>query len=156
MAAGKGKAKGKKKTVGKKKSVVAKKAAPMKNAAAAKKAASVKKPVVAGKSKSMPSATALANALRPLADRLLIFVEAAPEKTAGGLYIPTTSAGERPTKGKVIAKGTGLRNKKGQVRPLDVAVGDAVLFPDYAGTKLVLEGTELLMIHEAEVLGIAE
>lgn len=131
------------------------KAMPAKKAASAKMTA---KPAKAATTTTTPSfsAAVVEKMVTPLGDRLLIFVEAPPEKTAGGLYIPSTADATRPTRGKVVAKGMGRRNKKGQVRPLDVTVGDFVLFPDYAGTKLQLQGTELLMIHEEEVLGIAE
>ncbi len=75
------------------------------------------------------------------------------EKTAGGLFIPGTVS-ERPQKGEVLASGRGRRNKKGQVRPLDVKVGDTVLFPKFAGTTIEVSGEELLILREDEVLGI--
>lgn len=128
--------------------------------AAAKKVATKtfapKKTTVASAPTKKAPIGALAKLVSPLADRLLISVDVPPEKTSGGLYIPATAGTGRPTRGQVIAKGLGRRNKKGQVRPLDVSVGDYVLFPEYAGTKLELDGNDFLMIHEEEVLGISE
>ncbi|MBX3022599.1 MAG: co-chaperone GroES [Bdellovibrionales bacterium] len=93
--------------------------------------------------------------LTPLEDRILIDVEAAEEQTAGGIIIPG-SVTERPTRGRVLAKGRGKRLKKGTLRPLDVNVGDFVLFPRYAGTEISLGGKDLLILREEDVLGIAE
>ncbi len=130
----------------KKKKVVAKK--PVAKKAVSKKAAPKKaKPVAATKAVKKWST------LTPLDDRLLVAVDGPAEKTAGGIIIPGTVA-ERPEQGTIVASGRGRRNKKGQVRPLDVGVGDKVLFAKYAGTKVELEGTELLILREEEVLGI--
>lgn len=91
--------------------------------------------------------------LLPLEDRLLVHPEGAAEKTAGGLYIPVTVS-DRPNQGTVLASGRGKRNKKGQVRPLDVEVGDKVLFAQYAGAALEVDGQEYLILRESEILGI--
>ncbi|MGE0526961.1 MAG: co-chaperone GroES [Bdellovibrionales bacterium] len=91
--------------------------------------------------------------ITPLEDRLIVRMEGVSETTAGGIIIPGT-VHERPHRGEVLAIGRGRRNKKGQVRPLDVNVGDHVLFPEFAGTKLALEGEEVLILREEEVLGI--
>lgn len=133
------------------------KSAPMK---AVKKSA---KPVPAPKAASKPAAKtaskpagramAAAGLISPLQDLVIVRVEMPEEKTAGGLYIPT-SAGERPNRGEVIATGPGRRNKKGQLRPLDVSVGDNVLFPQYSGTQIKVDEQEFLILREEEVLGI--
>ena len=93
------------------------------------------------------------NSFKPLDDRLIILVEAIPEKTAGGIIIPG-SVSERPSRGTVLATGPGRRNKKGVVRPLDVNVGDTVLFPQFAGEKIEIGADEFLILREEEVLGI--
>ena len=95
----------------------------------------------------------LSSTILPLADRLLIRVEGVAEKTAGGIIIPGTVE-DRPNRGEVIAKGGGRRNKKGLIKPLDVSVGDRVLFQKYAGSALTLDGQEFLILREEEVLGI--
>jgi chaperonin GroES len=91
--------------------------------------------------------------LTPLEDRLVIELEGSSNTTSGGLIIPGTVS-VRPSRGKVLAAGRGRRNKKGQVRPLDVHVGDSVLFSEWAGTKLDLGGREVLILREDEILGI--
>jgi chaperonin GroES len=91
--------------------------------------------------------------ISPLEDRLVIEPQALMEKTTGGLYIPAT-VNEKPLQGKVLAKGRGRRNRKGQVRPLDVNVGDEIMFAQYAGTPAEIAGQEVLILREEEVLGI--
>ncbi len=93
------------------------------------------------------------NVLTPLDDRILVAIDGAASMTAGGLYIPD-SAADRPSRGQVLAKGRGRRNKKGQIRPLDVQVGDKVLYAAFSGTKITVGGDELLILREDEVLGI--
>lgn len=93
-------------------------------------------------------------AFRPLNDRLLVAIEAAETKTAGGIIIPGTVS-EKPFRGKVLAKGPGRRNKKGALRPLDVNVGDQIVFPQYAGTKIEISGDEFLILREEEILAIS-
>lgn len=89
----------------------------------------------------------------PLDDRLIVNPEQAPTQTAGGIFIPTTVEG-KPSRGQVLAKGRGRRNKKGTVRPLDVSVGDHVMFAEFSGTKITMAGREVLILREEDVLGI--
>lgn len=91
--------------------------------------------------------------VRPLHDRILVRRMAEEDKTAGGLYIPDT-AKEKPQKGEIIATGKGRVTEDGKVLPLEVKVGDKVLFSKYAGTELKIEGQEFLMMREEDVLGI--
>jgi chaperonin GroES len=91
--------------------------------------------------------------LKPLEDRVIVRIDLPEEKTAGGLFIPD-SASTRPNRGQVVAAGPGRRNKKGQLRPLDVKTGDSILFPEYAGTKITMDAQEFLILREDEVLGI--
>lgn len=129
---------------------------------AKKPAGKVKKPakMMAKSTKKLaaaktPTRAAFLKGLTPLDDRLLVRIEGASEKTAGGLYIPATVS-ERPQRGQVIASGRGHRNKKGKIRPLDVKVGDTVLYPKYSGTTLELGGEEFLILREDEVLAVEE
>jgi chaperonin GroES len=91
--------------------------------------------------------------VRPLHDRIRVRRMAEEEKTAGGLYIPDT-AKEKPQRGEIIATGKGRVMEDGKTLPLEVKVGDKVLFGKYSGTELKLEGEEYLMIREEDVLGI--
>ncbi len=91
--------------------------------------------------------------VRPLHDRILVRRTAEEEKTAGGLYIPDT-AKEKPQKGEIVAAGKGRVTEDGRVLPLEVKVGDRVLFGKYAGTELKLNGEEFLMMREEDILGI--
>jgi len=93
--------------------------------------------------------------LRPLYDRIIVERLQEDEKTAGGLFIPET-AKEKPQKGKIIATGKGKINKDGTVRPLDVKVGDTVLFGKYAGTEVKLDGKEQLIVKEDDILAVIE
>jgi chaperonin GroES len=121
------------------------------------KAAAKAKPKMAAKPAAKTKAAPVKNLssalITPLEDRVIVQVDLAEEKTAGGLYIPT-SASERPNRGQVVAAGPGRRNKKGKLRPLDVKTGDCVLFPQYAGTKINVGKDEFLILREDEVLGI--
>jgi len=101
------------------------------------------------------SSAALEKVIQPLADRILVVVDRPEEKTAGGLIIPGV-ASPKPNRGKVLALGSGRRGRRGQVRPLDVRVGDFVIFPEYVGTTVTVEGTELLILREEDVLGIVQ
>ena len=85
--------------------------------------------------------------VRPLHDRILVRRMAEEEKTAGGLYIPDT-AKEKPSKGEIMAAGKGRVTDDGKTMPLDVKVGDHVLFGKYSGTELKLDGNEYLMMRE--------
>lgn len=96
-------------------------------------------------------------AITPLGDRLVVKPTSSERVTAGGLIIPdsaTTASGY--LKAKVLAVGQGGKNKKGHVKPLDVQVGDTVLFSEYAGTKVTFNSEELQIIHESDVMGIVE
>ena len=92
--------------------------------------------------------------VRPLQDRVLIKrLEDDTEKTKGGLYIPD-SAKEKPQQGKVMAVGKGRTNDEGKVIPLDVKAGDKILFGKYSGTDIKIDGEEVLILREDEVLAI--
>jgi chaperonin GroES len=91
--------------------------------------------------------------VRPLHDRILVRRMAEEEKTAGGLFIPDT-AKEKPQRGEVVATGKGRITEDGKTLPLEVKVGDKVLFSKYSGTELKLDGKEYLMINENDVLGV--
>jgi chaperonin GroES len=92
---------------------------------------------------------------RPLHDRVLVRRITAEEKTAGGIIIPDT-AKEKPQEGEVIAVGAGSINEKGEVRPLDVKAGDRILFGKWSGTEVKVDGEELLIMKESDVMGILE
>ncbi|MBR1945812.1 MAG: co-chaperone GroES [Alphaproteobacteria bacterium] len=92
---------------------------------------------------------------KPLFDRVLVKRMAEDTKTAGGIIIPDT-AKEKPSKGEVVAVGTGDRNEQGVTIPMTVKVGDKVLFGKWSGTEVKIDGEELLIIKEADVLGILE
>ena len=91
--------------------------------------------------------------VRPLHDRILVRRMAEEEKTAGGIIIPDT-AKEKPQRGEVVATGKGRITEDGKTLPLEVKVGDKVLFSKYSGTELKLEGKEFLMMREEDVLGV--
>lgn len=93
--------------------------------------------------------------IRPLHDRVLIRREEEETKTAGGIVLPG-SAAEKPSRGEVIAAGNGKVNEDGDVRPLDVKVGDQVIFGQYAGSKVKVDGEELLIMSENEILAVIE
>lgn len=91
--------------------------------------------------------------VRPLHDRILVRRLAEDTKTAGGIIIPDT-AKEKPSKGQIVAAGKGRVTEDGKVMPLEVKVGDHVLFGKYSGTELKLNGEEYLMMREEDILGI--
>jgi chaperonin GroES len=94
--------------------------------------------------------------VRPLQDRVLIKrLEDETEKTKGGLYIPD-SAKEKPQQGKVMAVGKGRTNDEGKVIPLDVKAGDKILFGKYSGSEIKVDGEELLIMREEDILGVVE
>ncbi|MCE2919668.1 MAG: co-chaperone GroES, partial [Roseomonas sp.] len=86
-------------------------------------------------------------------DRVLVRRVNAEEKTAGGIIIPDT-AKEKPQEGEVVAVGAGTLNEKGDLRPLDVKAGDRILFGKWSGTEVKLNGEELLIMKESDVMGI--
>jgi chaperonin GroES len=90
---------------------------------------------------------------RPLHDRVLVRRVEAEEKTAGGIIIPD-SAKEKPAEGEIVAIGTGARADDGKVTPLDVAVGDRVLFGKWSGTEVKVSGEDLLIMKESDILGV--
>ncbi len=93
--------------------------------------------------------------LRPLHDRLIVKRLDGEEKTAGGLFIPDT-AKEKPQKGTIIAAGNGKKTDEGKTVAMDVKVGDTVLFGKYAGTEIKVDGEELLMMREDDILAVVE
>jgi chaperonin GroES len=92
---------------------------------------------------------------KPLYDRLLVKRIDCESKTAGGIIIPD-SAKEKPMQGEVVAVGSGTRDDGGNVKPLEVKVGDTVLFAKWGGTEIKLDGVEYLVMKESDVLGIVE
>ena len=92
---------------------------------------------------------------RPLHDRVVIRRITALEKTAGGIIIPDT-AQEKPMEGQVEAVGPGARNEQGAVVPLDVKAGDRVLFGKWSGTEVKLDGEELLIMKESDLMGVID
>ena len=92
-------------------------------------------------------------AFRPLHDRVLVRRIEAEEKTAGGIIIPD-SAKEKPSEGEVISVGSGARADDGKVTPLDVKAGDRVLFGEWSGTEIKIDGEDLLIMKESDILGV--
>jgi len=93
--------------------------------------------------------------LKPLADRVVVEPTEQEEMTASGIYVPET-AKEKPQKGMVIAAGPGRRDEDGERIPMDVAVGDQVLYARYAGTEIKLEEKKYLILKESDILAILE
>ena len=93
--------------------------------------------------------------LRPLQDRIIVKRVEEETKTAGGLFIPET-AKEKPQRGKIVAVGNGKKTEDGKVLPLDVKVGDTVLFGKYAGTEIKVDGDDFLMMREDDILAVVE
>ncbi|MFI0848690.1 co-chaperone GroES [Mesorhizobium sp. IMUNJ 23232] len=94
-------------------------------------------------------------ASRPLHDRVLVRRIEADEKTAGGIIIPDT-AKEKPHEGEVIAVGPGARDESGKLVELDVKVGDRILFGKWSGTEIKLDGEDLLIMKESDVMGVID
>ena len=92
---------------------------------------------------------------RPLHDRVLIEVLDSEEKTAGGIIIPDT-AKEKPQEGEVIAVGPGAKNEDGKLAPMDVKVGDIVLFGKWSGTEVKIDGKEYSIMKESDIMGISK
>ncbi|MEO1192901.1 MAG: co-chaperone GroES [Pseudomonadota bacterium] len=90
---------------------------------------------------------------RPLHDRVVIRRLEEEEKTAGGIIIPDT-AKEKPMQGEVLAVGPGARNEKGEVVALDLQVGDRVLFGKWSGTEVKIDGEDLLIMKESDIMGV--
>jgi chaperonin GroES len=94
-------------------------------------------------------------AFRPLGDRVLIKRVEEEAKTKGGIIIPDT-AKEKPQEGEVISVGPGARDDSGKIQPLDVAVGDRILFGKWSGSEIKLDGEDLLIMKESDILGVLE
>ena len=94
-------------------------------------------------------------AFRPLGDRVLVRRVEEEEKTKGGIIIPDT-AKEKPQEGEVIAVGPGARDDSGKIQPLDVSVGDRILFGKWSGTEVKLDGEDLLIMKESDILGVLD
>ena len=94
-------------------------------------------------------------ALKPLHDRVLVRRVESEEKTAGGLIIPD-SAKEKPSEGEVVSCGEGARKDSGELIPMAVSAGDKILFGKWSGTEVQVDGEELLMMKESDIMGIIE
>jgi chaperonin GroES len=94
--------------------------------------------------------------LRPLGDRLIVSRAEEETKTAGGIVIPDSASKEKPIRGKVIAVGPGKTLDNGTVRAVDVKVGDEVLFGKYAGTEVKVDGAELVVMREDDVMAVVQ
>ncbi len=92
---------------------------------------------------------------RPLHDRVLVRRSDEEQKSAGGIIIPDT-AKEKPMQGEVIAVGPGARDDKGAVIPLDVEIGDTVLFGKYAGAEVKIDGEDLVILRESDIMGVVD
>ena len=92
---------------------------------------------------------------RPLHDRVVVRRIDEEEKSAGGIIIPDT-AKEKPSQGKIVAVGSGARNENCEITPLDVRVGDTILFGKWSGTEIKIDGEDLLIMKESDVMGILE
>jgi chaperonin GroES len=94
-------------------------------------------------------------AFRPLGDRVLVRRVKEEEKTKGGIIIPDT-AKEKPQEGEIVAVGPGARDEQGKIQPLDVKVGDRILFGKWSGTEVSISGEDLLIMKESDVLGVLD
>jgi chaperonin GroES len=92
---------------------------------------------------------------RPLHDRVVVRRVGSDEKTAGGIIIPDT-AQEKPSEGQVVSVGSGARAEDGSITPMDVKAGDIVLFGKWSGTEVTIDGEELLIMKESDIMGIVE
>jgi chaperonin GroES len=92
---------------------------------------------------------------RPLHDRVLVQPLDAEEKSAGGIIIPDT-AQEKPMEGKIVAVGNGYKNDDGKIIPLDVKAGDTVLYGKFAGTEVRIDGQDMLIVKESDILAVIE
>jgi len=92
---------------------------------------------------------------RPLHDRALVEPLDAEEKSAGGIIIPDT-AQEKPMEGKIVAVGNGYKNDEGKITPLDIKAGDRVLYGKFAGTEVRVDGKDLLIVKESDILAVIE
>ena len=90
---------------------------------------------------------------KPLHDRVLVEREESDEKSAGGIIIPDT-AKEKPMQGKIVSAGPGKRNDSGEIAPLDVKAGDLVIFGKWSGTEVAIDGQDLLIMNESDIMGV--
>ena len=102
----------------------------------------------------MAAVSLTVSTVKPLGDRIFIKVSASEEKTAGGIIIPDT-AQEKPQEGKVVAIGGGARTEDGKIIPMDVKVGDKVLFGKWSGTEVKIDGKEYSIMKESDIMGIS-
>ena len=92
---------------------------------------------------------------RPLHDRVVVRRVEEEQKTAGGIIIPDT-AKEKPMQGEVLAVGPGAKNDKGEISPMDVKAGDRILFGKWSGTEVKIDGEDLLIMKESDIMGVIE
>lgn len=90
---------------------------------------------------------------KPMHDRIAVLPLASEEKTAGGIIIPDT-AKEKPMQGEVVAVGTGTRDKDGKIMPLELKVGDKIMYGKWGGTEVKIEGRDLIIMKESDVIGV--
>lgn len=123
----------------------------------AKAAKPVKKAAAPSRAKTSARAGAIAQVFTPLDNRILVEKTGAAQRTPGGLYIPeTVSNSDRPTEGRVVAVGRGHIDKKGRLHPLDVKVGDTVMFNAYTGSDVRIADSDFLCLREEEILAIVK
>lgn len=122
----------------------------------AKKKNKAAKSVTLTKAKSVSAHLSTSAVISPLDDRILVQVKSEERITAGGLIIPDSAAVSGNKKGIVVAIGRGHVSKKGHLHPIELQVGDQVLFAEYSGSKIQSQGVELVVLRESEVLGILE
>jgi len=141
-----------------KKKIAVKKAAPKKSApkkSVPKKKTTRATPKKVAKTEKPVKAVNLSGFVTPLDDRVLIQLSAAERMTSGGLYIPdTVSDVSGNLQGSVVSVGRGRRDKKGRIHPMDLRVGDKVIFAQYAGSKIKIQGQDLMILRESDVLGV--
>ena len=93
--------------------------------------------------------------VKPLGDRVFVKVSESEEKTAGGILLPDT-AKEKPQEGEVVAVGPGARSEEGKITPMDVKIGDIVLFGKWSGTEVKIDGKEYSIMKETDIMGISK
>ncbi len=116
----------------------------------------VKAPAVKKTTKQVTKAIVWDSFFTPLDNRLVVEVEVKSSKTTGGIYIPDTVVAATPNSGVVLAAGRGHRSEKGLVQPMDVKVGDKILFSEHSGSKLNISDQDVLMLREQDILGVVE
>lgn len=94
--------------------------------------------------------------IRPLGDRVVIKPAEREEKTKGGIFLPDTASKERPMEGTVLAAGEGRRDDNGKIVPMNVKVGDKILFAKYSGTEFKIDDVEYLILSEKDILGVVQ